>query len=41
MILRWSQTNLGSLYTMVPSKRSKNEVYDHFIELVVCWKWGH
>ena len=26
MILRWSHTNLGSLYTMVPSERSENEI---------------
>ncbi len=40
MILRWSHTNLGPLYMMVPSERSENEVKTTLLELLVCWKWG-
>ena len=40
MILRWYHTNLGPLYTMVPSERSESEVKTTLLELLVCWKWG-
>ena len=34
MILRWSHTNLGLLYTMVPSEWSENEVKTTLLELL-------
>jgi hypothetical protein len=40
MILRWCHTNLGALYTMVPSDWYGNVVYVVLFVLLVCWRWG-